>query len=79
MIEADRADYDRAKLNHDLIVSITTGSPKTYGSQAAGQPDSWERWLLSFLREHETQVSKDRTVRSGNYSQNLIVFVTTVR
>ena len=24
MIEADQADYDRAKLDHDLIVSITT-------------------------------------------------------
>jgi len=24
MIEADRADYNRAKLDHDLIVAITT-------------------------------------------------------
>jgi len=24
MIEADRADYSRAKLDHDLIVAITT-------------------------------------------------------
>jgi len=27
MIEADRADYDRVKLDHDLIVSITSGIP----------------------------------------------------
>ena len=26
MIEADRADYNRAKLDHDLIVAITTGT-----------------------------------------------------
>jgi len=25
MIEADRADYNRAKLDHDLIVAITRG------------------------------------------------------
>ena len=25
MIEADRADHSRAKLDHDLIVPITTG------------------------------------------------------
>ena len=25
MIEADRADYNRAKLDHDLIVAITIG------------------------------------------------------
>ena len=28
MIEADRADYNRAKLDHDLIVAITT--PPSY-------------------------------------------------
>ena len=29
MIEADRADYSRAKLDYDLIVSITTPSGAT--------------------------------------------------
>ena len=28
MIEADRADYNRAKLDHDLIVAITSPIPK---------------------------------------------------
>ena len=27
MIEADRADHSRAKLDHDLIVPITTNAP----------------------------------------------------
>jgi len=27
MIEADRADYNRAKLDHDLIVAITIPTP----------------------------------------------------
>jgi len=29
MIEADRADYNRAKLDHDLIVAITSEDRRT--------------------------------------------------
>ena len=31
MIEADRADHSRAKLDHDLIVPITRPIVETYG------------------------------------------------
>jgi len=31
MIEVDRADYNRAKLDHDLIVAITRRDVATYG------------------------------------------------
>ena len=30
MIEADRADHSRAKLDHDLIVPITTSVPSSW-------------------------------------------------
>jgi len=30
MMEADRADYSRAKLSHDLIVSITISGPVVF-------------------------------------------------
>jgi len=32
MIEADRVDYSRAKLDHDLIMSITTSDPRPHSS-----------------------------------------------
>ena len=40
MIEADRVDHSRAKLDHDLIVPITTRNPRS----ATG---NWKRFADS--------------------------------
>ena len=47
MIEADRADHSRAKLDHDLIVPITRCTPASTGQSKKNKEKQYECSLCS--------------------------------
>ena len=85
MIEADRADHSRAKLDHDLIVPITNNEPLFPSAFSCGLPlqKPFRSRLLILAKEgwlkktrHTTQSDQDQANQTCPYPMMLLGLIT---